>query len=220
VKEARNFLSSMGVDPKRPLVTQVSRFDPWKDPWGVVDAYKEAKKVIPNLQLAYLGASHATDDPEGAGIFKSMIEYVNGDKDVHLFGDSDIPLEVVDRIVNAYQTASDVVLQKSIREGFGLTVTEAMWKGRPVVGGNVGGIKAQIQDGVSGFLVDDMTQCASRITQLFEMPELRDKIGKAAKDSVRSRFLLPRLLWDYLQVFMEHEMPHEQAAEIVPKMGN
>jgi trehalose synthase len=84
----------------------------------------------------------------------------------------------------------------------------------------VGGIKAQIQDGVSGFLVDDMTQCASRIVQLFEMSELRDKIGKAAKDSVRSRFLLPRLLRDYLQVFMEHEVPYEQAAEIIPKMGD
>ena len=118
-EEACSLLSSMGVDPKRPLVTQVSRFDPWKDPWGIVDAYKEAKQAIPELQLAYLGAAHAADDPEGQRIYDSLTSYVDADVDAHLFGDSDVPLHLVDRVVNAFQTASTVILQKSIREGFG-----------------------------------------------------------------------------------------------------
>ncbi len=210
--EATNVLSSMGIDTSRPLVTQVSRFDPWKDPWGVVDAYKEAKKAIPDLQLAYLGASHAADDPEGKKILESLKAYVNNDGDIHLYGDSDIPLQVVDRVVNAFQTASDVILQKSIREGFGLTVTEAMWKSQPVIGGNVGGIRAQIQDGANGFLVDSVDQCASQIVKLLEKPEFKNSLGAAARESVRSRFLLPRLLRDYLQVAVEHVKPRQEAA--------
>ena len=202
--EARNLLANMGVDPHRPLVTQVSRFDPWKDPWGVVDAYKEAKKAVPELQLAYLGAAHAVDDPEGKRIFDGVTAYAGQDKDIHLFGDSQVPLSVVDKVVNAYQTASSVILQKSIREGFGLTVTEAMWKGKPVIGGNVGGIRTQIQDGINGFLVDNASQCADRIVQLFKVSELRGSLGKAAKESVKGRFLLPRLIRDYLQVLQDH----------------
>ena len=210
--EATNVLSSMGIDTSRPLVTQVSRFDPWKDPWGVVDAYKEAKKAIPDLQLAYLGASHAADDPEGKKILESLKAYVNNDGDIHLYGDSDIPLQVVDRVVNAFQSASDVILQKSIREGFGLTVTEAMWKSQPVIGGNVGGIRAQIQDGTNGFLVDNVDQCASQIVKLLEKPEIKNSLGAAARESVRSRFLLPRLLRDYLQVAVEHVKSRQEAA--------
>ncbi|MCZ6865831.1 MAG: glycosyltransferase [Dehalococcoidia bacterium] len=210
--KALSFLSNMGIDTSRPLVTQVSRFDPWKDPWGVVDAYKEAKKAIPDLQLAYLGASHAADDPEGKKILESLKAYVNNDGDIHLYGDSDIPLQVVDRVVNAFQTASDVILQKSIREGFGLTVTEAMWKSQPVIGGNVGGIRAQIQDGANGFLVDSVDQCASQIVKLLEKPEFKNSLGAAARESVRSRFLLPRLLRDYLQVAVEHVKPRQEAA--------
>ena len=200
---ARRRMSAMGIDVSRPLVTQVSRFDPWKDPWGVVDAYKKAKETVHNLQLAYLGASHATDDPEGKTILDALTDDTRHDPDIHLYGDADIPLETVDQVVSAFQTASDVVLQKSIREGFGLTVTEAMWKNQPVIGGNVGGIRAQISDGESGFLVDSVEECASRIVQLLERPELRKSMGAAAKESVRNRFLLPRLLRDYLRAAKE-----------------
>ena len=199
MEEARKRMADMGIDLSRPLVTQVSRFDPWKDPAGVVEAYKKAKESVHNLQLAYLGASHAADDPEGKVIFDKLTEDTRHDPDIHLYGDADIPLETVDLVVSAFQTASDVVLQKSIREGFGLTVTEAMWKNQPVIGGNVGGIRAQISDGESGFLVDSVEECASRIVQLLERPELRESMGVAAKASVRNRFLLPRLLRDYLR---------------------
>ena len=201
--EARRRMAAMGIDLDRPLVTQVSRFDPWKDPWGVVEAYKLVKDRMPNLQFAYLGASHAVDDPEGKGIFEELSEQTRDDPDIHLFGDADIPIESVDLVVSAFQTASDVLLQKSVREGFGLTVTEGMWKGQPVIGGNVGGIRLQISDGESGFLVDDVPQCAQRILRLLEEPVLRTTMGEAARSSVRHRFLLPRLLRDYLRACQE-----------------
>ena len=196
-------MAAMGIDLERPLITQVSRFDPWKDPWGVVEAYKLVKERMPNVQLAYLGASHAVDDPEGKGIFEELSEQTKDDPDIHLFGDADIPIESVDLIVSAFQTASDVVLQKSVREGFGLTVTEAMWNGKPVIGGNVGGIRLQISDGENGFLVDDVPQCAQRILRLLKEPELQTTMGEAARTSVRRRFLLPRLLRDYLKACEE-----------------
>lgn len=196
--EAKRRMAAMGIDVNRPLVTQVSRFDPWKDPWGVVEAYKIVKEQMPGVQLAYLGASHAADDPEGKLIFDEMTAQTKDDPDIHLFGDSDIPIESVDLVVSAFQTASDVVLQKSVREGFGLTVTEAMWCGQPVIGGNVGGIRLQISDGESGFLVDDVPQCAQRILELLREPERRVVMGETARSSVRRRFLLPRFLRDYL----------------------
>ncbi len=198
VDEARIRMGAMGIDLERPLVTQVSRFDPWKDPWGVVEAYRMVKAEKPEVQLAYLGASHAADDPEGKGIFEEMMAQTEDDPDIHLYGDADIPLESVDLTVSAFQTGSDVVLQKSVREGFGLTVTEAMWKGQPVIGGNVGGIRLQISDGENGFLVDDVAQCAQGILRLLNERGLRESMGEAARSSVRRRFLLPRFLRDYL----------------------
>ncbi len=203
VDEAMVRMAAMGIDVSRPLVTQVSRFDPWKDPWGVVEAYRIVKQQMPEVQLAYLGASHAADDPEGKVIFEEISTQTKDDTDIHLYGDADIPLESVDLVVSAFQTASDVVLQKSVREGFGLTVTEAMWKGQPVIGGNVGGIRLQISDGESGFLVDDVPQCAQRILRLLREPELRSSMGEAARTSVRQRFLLPRFLRDYLKACQE-----------------
>ena len=203
IDEARVRMAAMGIDVNRPLITQVSRFDPWKDPWGVVEAYRMVKQQMPEVQLAYLGASHAADDPEGKVIFEEISAQTKDDPDIHLYGDADIPLESVDLVVSAFQTASDVVLQKSVREGFGLTVTEAMWKGQPVIGGNVGGIRLQISDGESGFLVDDVPQCAQRILHLLREPELRASMGEAARTSVRRRFLLPRFLRDYLKACQE-----------------
>ena len=198
--QARKIVAAMGIDTARPLVTQVSRFDLWKDPWGVIDAYRIARESVPGLQLALLGLSQATDDPEGAKVFQTVADHAAGDPDIHLYFDpAEMPVSV-DEVVNAVQMASAVLIQKSIREGFGLTVTEGMWKGKPVIGGDAGGIRVQINDGVTGFLVSSPEQCAQRLVELLQDDALSARIGVAAKESVRQRFLLPRLALDYLRV--------------------
>ena len=198
--QARKIVAAMGIDTARPLVTQVSRFDLWKDPWGVIDAYRIARESVPGLQLALLGLSQATDDPEGAKVFQTVADHAAGDPDIHLYFDpAEMPVSV-DGVVNAVQMASAVLIQKSTREGFGLTVTEAMWKGKPVIGGDAGGIRVQINDGVTGFLVSSPEQCAQRLVELLQDDALSARIGVAAKESVRQRFLLPRLALDYLRV--------------------
>ena len=197
--EARQIVAAMGLDAARPLVTQVSRFDYWKDPWGVIDAYRQACQSFPGLQLALLGLSQAADDPEALSVLNSVIEYAGGDPDIHpYFYPTDLP-DTIDRIVNAFQTVSLVVMQKSTREGFGLTVAEAMGKGRAVIGGNAGGIRAQIEDGVNGYLVDSAAECGQRLIELLQNPPLRERLGQAARERVRQRFLLPRLALDYLR---------------------
>ena len=197
--KASDIAQALGIDVSRPLVTQVSRFDVWKDPWGVIDAYRFAKKTHPGLQLALLGLSQANDDPEGGQVWDSVSKHANSDPDIHLyFSPYDLPA-TNDEIVNALQTHSRVLVQKSTREGFGLTVSEGMWKGKPLIGGNVGGIRLQIVDGESGYLVDNSRQAGERIAQLLGDDELCAKIGRNARDRVRQRFLMPRLLNDYLQ---------------------
>jgi trehalose synthase len=186
-----------GIDVDRPLITQVSRFDPWKDPIGVIDAYREMTEQIPEAQLAMVG-SMATDDPEGMEYFQKTFEYAGGDEDIKILSN----LNNVGAIeVNAFQSQSDVCLQKSIREGFGLTVTEALWKGRPTVAGNVGGIPLQIEDGVSGFLVGSPSECAQRCLEILRDPGLGKQLGREGKEHARRRFLTPRLLRDWLQLF-------------------
>jgi trehalose synthase len=186
-----------GIDPERPLICQVSRFDPWKDPIGVIDAYREVTKGVPEAQLALVGAM-ATDDPEGWEFFQRTFRYADGDPDIKILNN----LNNVGAIeVNAFQSQADVVIQKSVREGFGLTVTEALWKGRPVVAGNVGGIPLQIEDGVSGFLVDNSHDAAERTILILRDPDLAKSIGRAGKARARERFLTPRLLRDWLALF-------------------
>ncbi len=188
-----------GIDVDRPLITQVSRFDPWKDPIGVIDAYRAVTEELPEVQLALVG-SMATDDPEGWEFFQHTFEYADGDPDIKILNN----LNNVGAIeVNAFQSQSDVCLQKSIREGFGLTVTEALWKGRPTVAGNVGGIPLQIEDGVSGYLVDSPEACAQRCIEILRDPELGKSLGKAGKERARQRFLSPRLLRDWLGLINE-----------------
>jgi trehalose synthase len=185
-----------GIDVDRPLITQVSRFDPWKDPIGVIDAYREVTEQVPKAQLAMVG-SMATDDPEGLEYFQKTFEYADGDEDIKILSN----LNNVGAIeVNAFQSQSDVCLQKSIREGFGLTVTEALWKGRPTVAGNVGGIPLQIEDGVSGFLVDSPSECADRCLQILRDPGLGKQLGREGKEHARRKFLTPRLLRDWLDL--------------------
>lgn len=190
----KKIVTSYGIKASRPLITQISRFDGWKDPLGVVRAYRIAKRKIPELQLVLAG-SMATDDPEGWEIYKQVEKYTSKDPGIFLL------TNLGDHEISALQRYSDIVLQKSLREGFGLTITEAMWKESAMIGGNVGGIKIQIQDGVNGFLVESVEDCAKKIVQLIRDPELKERIGKKAKESVRKKYLTPRLLRDHLKIY-------------------
>lgn len=186
----------LGLDARRPLVVQVSRFDPWKDPLGVIDAYRLVKKELPDVQLVMIG-SLAHDDPEGMRYLELTNEHAAGDPDIHLLTDLD---GVGDESVNAVQRLADVVVQKSLREGFGLVVAEAMWKGKPVVGGDVGGIRLQIRDGENGYLVDGTLACAEAISRLLREPDLRERMGAEGRRIVRRRFLSTRELEDHLRL--------------------
>ena len=204
LKRAKMILENLGIKTGNPLISQISRFDPWKDPLGVIEAFRLAKKKIPNLQLALVGLFLARDDPEAMKIFKEVERKAKGTPDIFLFSNPDqIGSLKVDVFVNAFQVGSNVILQKSIKEGFGLSVTEAMWKGKAVIGGNVGGIKLQIENGKNGFLVSSPKEAAKRITQLIKNPELSQKLGEAAHQTVKEKFLMPRLLRDYLKLFKE-----------------
>jgi len=204
LKRAKMILENFGINTGNPLISQISRFDPWKDPLGVIEAFRLAKKKIPNLQLALVGLFLARDDPEAMKIFKEVERKAKGTPDIFLFSNPDqIGSLKVDVFVNAFQVGSNVILQKSIREGFNLSVTEAMWKGKTVIGGNVGGIKLQIENGKNGFLVSSPREATKRIVQLIKNPQLAEKLGEAARETVREKFLMPRLLRDYLKLFKE-----------------
>jgi len=195
--EAQRVVAELGIDLDRPLISQISRYDPWKDPMGVIDAYRLVKEEMPEVQLALM-ASMASDDPEGWEYLKLTKEHAGDDPDIHVtYFERSNDLEV-----NALQTLSHVVIQKSIREGFGLVVTEAMWKGQAVVGGNVGGIPQQIIDGENGFLVKNVEECADRALYLLQNPRRAKEMGAKAREHVRKRFLSPRHLKDYLRLFL------------------
>jgi trehalose synthase len=193
-REIDERLAHYEIPTDLPLVVQISRFDPWKDPKGVVEAFKLARKQI-DARLVLLG-NFATDDPEGEEIFQSLCA-CRDERILILTSGDDTAL------VNALQTRAAVVLQKSLREGFGLTVAEAMWKGTPVIGGNVGGIRYQIDDGVNGFLISSIEETAKRIVQLVDDKKLRDEMGHKARETVRKNFLLTRYLEQYLDLFGE-----------------
>ncbi|MGN6373787.1 MAG: glycosyltransferase [Solirubrobacteraceae bacterium] len=196
-EDAAYVCDQFGIDVNRPLICQVSRFDPWKDPLGVIDAYRLVKQELPEVQLALVG-SMASDDPEGWDYFNATIAHADGDPDVHILNNFN---NVGAIEVNAFQSHSDVVIQKSTREGFGLTVSEAIWKGKPFIGGDVGGIPLQVEDGVTGFLVSSVEQCAQRSMELLRDPALGRTLGLRGKEHVRSHFLTPRYLRDYLRIF-------------------
>lgn len=182
-----------------PLVVQISRFDRWKDPEGVIKAFKLARKEV-DCTLVLLGNA-ATDDPEGQRVYESLLNCQ--EERIIILSHQDSAL------VNALQRKAAVVLQKSIREGFGLTVTEAMWKGTPVIGGNVGGIRHQIKDGVNGFLVSSVEEAAKRIVQLVNDKGLRQRMGRNARETVRKNFLMTRLLEQYLDLFKSFRLNFE-----------
>lgn len=191
-------LEKYEVDTERPIITQVSRFDPWKDPLGVIDAYRIVKRKIPKVQLLLI-ASMARDDPEGWVYYEKTARHAGEDYDIHFLTDL---VGVGNLEVNAFQRASDVVLQKSTREGFGLTVTEALWKGVPVVGGNVGGIPLQVIDGVNGFLVNTVEEAAQKTLYLLKRPEEAKKMGQRGREHVLKNFVITRHLKDYLELFL------------------
>ena len=188
-----------GIDVNRPMICQVSRFDPWKDPQGVIDAYRIVKAERPDVQLALVG-SMASDDPEGWDFYNATIAHADGDPDVHILNNFN---NVGAIEVNAFQSLADVVIQKSTREGFGLTVSEALWKGRPFIGGDVGGIPLQVANGVSGYLVGSVEECAARALDIVNDPALGKALGRRGKEHVRAHFLTPRYLRDYLRIFHE-----------------
>jgi trehalose synthase len=191
--EINQVYARFGIDPKRPLLLQVSRYDKFKDPLGVLDAYRLVKKFNPNVQLVLVGGE-ATDDPEGDIILKEVKNAAAGDPDVHILL---LPPDA-HRTINALQRAADIVLQKSTKEGFGLTVTEGLWKSKPVIGGNTGGIKLQVINGQTGFVVNTPEGAAYRTRYLLQHPEERREIGARGKEYVREKFLITRQIRDYL----------------------
>ena len=196
---AKQVLDWIGVRLDVPLVTQVSRFDPWKDPLGVIDAFRLARDEVAGLQLALVG-SMAFDDPEGWDLYREIQEKAAGDDRIKLFTN----LTGVGNIeVNAFQRLSSVVLQKSIREGFGLVISEALWKGTPVVAGRAGGIPLQMADGSGGVLVDSVEEAAAAIVELVRDDGRARELGALGRERVHEHFLLPRLLLNELMLLNE-----------------
>ncbi len=193
--EIEQHLRHYHIPTDLPLVVQVSRFDRWKDPQGVIEAFKMARKEV-DATLVLLG-NVATDDPEGPQVYESLMN--SREERIIILSHQDTAL------VNALQRKATVVLQKSTREGFGLTVAEAMWKGTPVIGGNTGGIRCQISDGVNGFLVSTVKEASHRIVQLIHDKKLRERMGQKAKETVKKNFLLSRHLEEHLDLFSSFE---------------
>jgi len=202
-EHARLILENLGINISKPIIAQVSRLDPFKDPIGVIQAFYIAQKSIPDLQLVLMAQNLASDNPGSKKIYQEVSRYTKGDPSIFLYyNPKEIDYEN-NTLVNAIQVASDVILQKSTKEGFGLTVTEAMWKEKAVIGGRVGGIKVQIRDGYNGYLVSTVNHCASKIVELINNKKLRNTFGKRAKKSVTQNFLMTRLLLDYLKISNE-----------------
>ncbi len=192
-------LGWIGIDLDEPLISQVSRFDPWKDPLGVLSAYRMVRSEIPTLQLAMVG-SMALDDPQGWELYRELTSAAESDPNVHIFTNLTGAGNVE---VNSFQRLSKVVVQKSIREGFGLVVSEALWKGTPVVAGKAGGLPMQMPVGVGGYLVDTIEGAATRILQLLRDPQEAQHLGQLGREHVKKNFLLPRLIADELKLIGE-----------------
>lgn len=195
-KEAIKILKGYKIDTNKPIVSQISRFDPWKDPIGVIKAFLIAQEQIPELQLVLAGQM-ADDDPEGEVLFEKVKRYSKDKEGIILIAEN----TANNKLINALQTYSKAIIQKSTREGFGLTVTEAMWKNNAVIGGNVGGIKLQISDGKNGFLVNSSEEAAEKMVHLVQSEDLRKKIGDKAHISVKNNYLMPHLILNYMNLF-------------------
>jgi trehalose synthase len=207
-KEMYETLEAFGIPVYRPIVLQVSRFDRFKDPTGVIEAYRMVKRY--NDCVLVLAGSPATDDPEGAAVLAQVKEFASSDPDIHIL----LLPPFSDRQINALQRAATVVLQKSLKEGFGLTVAEAMWKGKPVIGGAVGGIPLQIVHGVTGFLVHSVEGAAFRIRQFLNNPEMSRRMGERGRDHIRQHFLITRQIRDYLSIWYALESGAKGTSEL------
>ena len=202
--EVKAVFKEFNLDPDRPLIVQVSRFDRFKDPLGVIEAYRLARKAIP-LQLVLAGGS-ASDDPEGAAVLEEVNRAAEGDDDIHIL---ELPADA-HRTINALQRAADIVLQKSTKEGFGLTVTEALWKYKPVIGGDTGGIRLQVIDHYTGFLVRTPEGAALRIRYLLRNRNLLEEMGRRAHRFAKESFLLTRHLREYLSIMLAMMIGREE----------
>ena len=189
------YLMKAGLDEEKPIICQVSRFDKWKDPTGMVNIFRKAKEKV-DCQLVLVG-SMATDDPEGQEIFEELEKTVEQEKDVHLI------INAPDIVINALQRTSVAIIQKSLKEGFAITVSEALWKGTPVIASNVGGIPSQVLDGKNGFLLEpyDYQGFADKIVYLIRNPMEAKKMGQFGKQHVKNNFLITRHLLDYIRLF-------------------
>lgn len=198
IRISHRILNWHGVDVERPLVTQVSRFDRWKDPLGVLGVYREVRREVPDLQLALIGSS-ASDDPEGRRFYEQVMSAADGDPDINVISD------LSDLEVAAFRCCSKVAIQKSKREGFGLVISESLWRGIPVVAGRTGGIPLQMPDGAGGFLADpeDQDLFADRVLYLLTHPDEAGQLGEAGREVVREHFLLPRLIVDELRLMRD-----------------
>jgi trehalose synthase len=199
-EDGMELLRQCGIDTQRPLLTQVARFGRWKNPWQAVDIYRAVKQHIPAVQLAFVGAMEAADDKGAVNVLHDLQTYAQGDADIHFLYD---PQLIEDTHVNAFQRYSNVILQRSLREGFGLTVTEAMWKYQPVIGTSATGMSLQIVHGHNGYIADDTETAAKYAIQLLQDHTLWQRLGKNAHEYVQTHFLLPMMLSVYLDVVMD-----------------
>jgi trehalose synthase len=195
--EIEDVCTGFGLDPERPIISQISRFDRFKDPVGVIHAYRMARAFGPPLQLVLAGGT-ASDDPEGEEVMAEVTAAAQDDPDVHVLL---LPPDA-HRTINAIQRLSTIVLQKSIKEGFGLTVTEALWKGKPVIGGDAGGIRLQVVNHQTGFLVNTAEGAALRIRYLLKHRDRLQEIGETARTFVLENYLLTRHLREYLTLMV------------------
>jgi trehalose synthase len=203
----RDVLDRYEIDPDRPIIAQISRFDPWKDPLGVIDVYRMLKVTRPDLQLIMV-ASMANDDPEAWSFYERIVRKAGEDFDIHILTN----LNGVGNLeVNTFQSAADVILQKSIREGFGLVISEALWKSKALVGSPAGGIPMQLAEGRGGRIAHDTEEFAHTIGELLDNPSVREKLGKAGKEHVRANYLTTRLLEDHLRLMARLLVPQNSA---------
>ncbi|MFH0803786.1 MAG: glycosyltransferase [Candidatus Tagabacteria bacterium] len=199
---AKEIILGQGINSLKPIVAQVSRFDFWKDPLGVIRAYYLAKNEIPDLQLVLVGFFETQDDPEQVLVFEQVKKHVRGDPNIYLFlNQKQLKNVSMSLFINALRTLNRIILQGSIREGFGLTITEGMWKGQPVIARISSGALIQIKNGENGILVASPEEMGKAISRLLKNEKLREKIGKAARESVRKNFLMPRFILNNLKLY-------------------
>lgn len=202
--EARDYVADYGISREGEMVLQVSRFDPWKNPSGLVEAFQVIKDDYPDAHLTLLGLQEAMDNPEAERVFEVVKDLVGDDDRINLFfNPREHNIESISEFTMYAQNAADIIIQNSIKEGFGLTVSEALWKKKPVIGGPASGVKKQIKDGWNGFIAKDKKELAKRMSDLIDHPKKRKELGENGRDYVRDNFLLPRLVEEHLDSYLD-----------------